>query len=61
LPPPGAVDERELGKTKGYVAVRALITFRGPEGASMTAYDFVMARDPVGWKFVKKVGLWDVE
>jgi hypothetical protein len=61
LPPPGAVDQREIDKGKGYVAVRALITFRGPEGMSMTAYDFVMARDPSGWKVVKKVGLWDVE
>ena len=61
LPPPGAVDEREASKGKGYVAVRALITFRGPEGAQMTAYDFVMARVTSGWRVVKKVGLWDVE
>jgi hypothetical protein len=58
LPSPGAIDEREIGKTKGYVAVRALITFRGPEGFSKTAYDFVMVRDANRWKLVKKVALF---
>jgi hypothetical protein len=43
------------------VAVRALVTFRGPEGASMTGYDFVMAREASGWKLVKKVAVFWVE
>lgn len=61
LPPPGAIDEREIGRAKGYVAVRALVTSRGPEGVSKTAYDLVMARDSRDWKLVKKVALYFFE
>jgi hypothetical protein len=62
LPPPmGAIDERAIGQANGYVAVRALITFRGPEGAEMTAYDFVMAREGAGWKLVKQEALFFLE
>jgi hypothetical protein len=59
--PNGEVDEREVGKTNGHVSVRVLITSRGPEGASRTAYDFVMARDGNRWKLVKKQALSYVE
>lgn len=58
--PPGYIDQREAGRAEGHFAVRVLLTWREPGGASMTAYDFVMARDSAEWRLVKKVGLHDV-
>lgn len=56
-----SVREGEGSNENGQVAVRALMTFRGPEGTSMTGYDFVMAREGNAWKLVKKVALFWVE
>jgi hypothetical protein len=61
LPPPGAIDERKIGLANGYVAVRALVTSRGPEGVSRTVYDFIMARDSRRWRLVKNVALFFFE
>lgn len=56
--PSGPIDEREAGLRTGHVAVRVLLTHLSPQGASMTAYDYVFKRDFSAWSLVKRVSLF---
>ncbi|MBA3645730.1 MAG: hypothetical protein H0W63_06075 [Gemmatimonadaceae bacterium] len=56
--PGSAIDERDAGLKVGQVVIRVLLTHLSPQGATMTAYDYVFKRHSGGWKFVKRVALY---
>ncbi len=51
-------NERYAGVKASHVAVRVLLTHLSPQGATMTAYDYVFKREAGAWNLVKRVSLY---
>jgi hypothetical protein len=57
----GQVYELTAGAAEGYWAVRVIATLLTRGGSSLTGYDYVVKKEPAGWRLIKTVALYTRE